>query len=329
MDPELSQLVADAQAALGATPDWPTAFPAEGECDAAWAARVARLRSQHDALVIASGRIPGGIDLFAPPPAVGSVAYRDIPAADDVLAARVYTPEGDGPFGAVLLLHGGGWWMGGGAVGFEFNDGLCRNATNALDAVVVNLDYRLAPEFRHPTQIDDAYAALQWIVAQATELNVDPARIAVFGISSGGNVAAALTMLVRDRGGPGLCAQILLAPALDMTGASLGDDPMIALGLQMLGQFYGGADADFASPYLSPLLAEDVTGLPPAVIVTGEFDPLRKGGQAYTQRLNDAGIDARNLDYPMTHGISGAETRDRFMAEMLTAAAPLLAAPKD
>jgi acetyl esterase len=329
MDPELARLVAEAAEAIGPLPAWPSAFPADGESQQRWAAQVARLRAQHDAVVIASGGIPGGAVATGPKPPVASVAYHEIATTDDAITARVYTPEGDGPFGAVLFLHGGGWWMAGGAVGFEFNDATCRAAAQTLDAVVVNLDYRLAPEFRHPTQIEDAYAALKWIVANADDLGVDPSRIAVFGVSSGGNVAAALTHLTRDRGGPGLCAQILLAPALDVTGGSLGDDPMIVLGLQMLRTYYCGTESDFTHPYLSPLLAEDLSGLPPAVIVTGEFDALRDGAQAYAQRLNDAGIDARNLDYPMTHGIATPEVRDRFMVELLAASASLLAAPKD
>jgi acetyl esterase len=286
------------------------------------------LRAQHDALVIASGRLPGGLDLTAPLPTVGSVGYHEIATTDDAVTARVYTPEGDGPFGAVLFLHGGGWWMGGGAVGFEFNDPTCRATATALDAVVVNLDYRLAPEFRHPTQVEDAYAGLLWIVANAIDLRVDPARIAVYGISSGGNIAAALTLLTRDRGGPDLCAQILLAPALDMTGtaAPLGD-PMFLAALHMLRAYYGGTETDFATPYLSPLLAEDLAGVPAAVIVTGEFDPLRTGGEAYAQRLVEAGINARHLDYPMTHGIATPEVRERSMADLLAAASVLLAAP--
>ena len=169
---------------------------------------------------------------------------------------------------------------------------------------------------------------MQWIAANAAELGVDPSRIAVYGISSGGNVAAALTLLTRDRGGPALCAQILVAPALDTagTGPGLADDPAFVAAIQLLRTYYGGTETDFAQPYLSPLFADDLSGLPPAVIVTGEFDQLGPGARAYAQRLNDAGVRAVNLDYPMTHGIATPATRARFGTELLEAAATVMAA---
>ena len=317
LPPDLAELIALAEAEP-APVDFPAAAPAPGESAERWAAGVARLRARHDAYALERTRLSGA---NAAPEQPVATAYADVPVNGTVLGARVYTPAGPGPHPAILLLHGGGWWMGGGATGFELNDPMCRDLALGAGAVVVNLDYRLAPDFKFPTQHEDAYGALVWIVDHAGELGVDPARVAILGISSAGGVAAAACRVARERGGPTIAAQILQSPSLDMT-ASLravppsDDERRLMTALRAL---YASEVTDWAVPYLSPALADDLAGLPPAVIVTGEFDALRWDGETYARRLAAAGVAVTHLHYPMTHVLATGPVREQMRAERLAA----------
>jgi acetyl esterase len=237
--------------------------------------------------------------------AVAHVADREIPGPEGVIPIRVYRPAGDAPKPAIVYYHGGGWVIG----GLDTHDGTCRAFANALDAVVVSVDYRLAPEHPYPAAVDDAFAALQWVSDQATELSVDAARIAVAGDSAGGNLAAVVSQMARDAGGPSLCFQLLVYPVTDYEFDSRsmnGNAEGYFLTRDAMRWFYGHYLRDpsqGADPKVSPLRASDLSGLPPAYVITAEFDPLRDQGVAYAAALAAAGTPVAGCTYDgMFHG---------------------------
>jgi acetyl esterase len=209
------------------------------------------------------------------PPVASEVDHR-IPVEGGEITARVYRPDTDEPLPGYLYLHGGGWWLG----TLDQSDSACRGIATHAECVVVSVDYRLAPEHKFPTAPEDSYAALLWIDERADELGVDPARIAVGGGSAGGNLAAVVSLMTRDRGGPELVLQVLEIAALDFTTPD--KEQYIDL--------YLGDRVNATNPYASPLLAPDLSGLPPALVMSAEFDALAKEDAAYAQRLRDAGI---------------------------------------
>jgi acetyl esterase len=323
MDPELFTIVLTAAQHSGAMPDWPTPRPADGETEEQWASRVQRLRDQHDALALYADRFQGPIRDERP--TIGLVDYADVDVRDGRIAVRIYRPDIDGPVPAVLLFHGGAWWMGGGAAGFAINDELCRLACAELGAVVLNVDYRLAPEHPYPTQLDDCDRALEWTIAHAGELDVDVDRISVLGISSGGNVAAALAQRLRLRGDATLRSVLLLAPALDLSANSrvLEIEGAADVVSQLLDLYTRGA-IDPTDPEVSPVLAPELDGLPPTVVVTGEFDELRGDALRYVERLRDVQVPVVHIEAPMTHGLATPEVRRAVMADLLDAASALV-----
>lgn len=218
-----------------------------------------------------------------------------VPVAGSDIVVRIYRPAGQADttrLAAHLYLHGGSFWLGSVA---EY-DPICRYYASAASCAVVSVDYRLAPEHRFPTALEDGYAALTWLVEHAAELGVDPQRISVGGFSAGAGLAAGIALLARDRGGPRIVGQLLESPVLDLT---LSTDSMAEFGcgysltrdsLAEAYAFYLGPDGDADDPYASPLLAPDLTGLPPAYVQTCEYDPLRDEGEAYAARLAAAGV---------------------------------------
>lgn len=236
---------------------------------------------------------------------VAHVENRRIPGPAGDLPVRVYRPEGDGPFPAFVYLHGGGWVI----CNLDTHDAGCRAIANALPGVVVSVDYRLAPEHRFPAAADDAYAATRWVADNAMMLGADPQRLIVGGDSAGGNLSAVVALMARDRGGPALAYQVLIYPVTDasMTKASytVNADGYL-LTRQAMAWFwnhYLGSEGDGSAPYASPLAAPDLRGLPPATVITAEFDPLRDEGNAYAERLRQAGIPVRHQCYAgLIHG---------------------------
>jgi acetyl esterase len=236
---------------------------------------------------------------------------RTMPGYEGVdIPVRVYWPSTDGAVRpAVVYYHGGGWVIG----GLDTHDNAARLLANATDAVVVFVDYRLAPEARFPVAAEDCYAGLLWTVANAGSLGVDPARLAVAGDSAGGNLAAVVALMARDRRGPSIAFQLLVYPCTDMdpprwssmtenkNGYFLTTDSMVWFYDQ-----YAPEVADRTHPYASPLHATDLSGLPPAFVITAEFDPLRDEGEAYAARLIEAGVptDVQRYD-GMIHGFFG------------------------
>jgi acetyl esterase len=225
------------------------------------------------------------------------------PAGD--LPVRVYRPAGVGPLPVLVYFFGGGWTLG----SVDTSDSICRSLANATPCAVITVGYRLAPEHRFPAAVDDCHAAVRWIAANAAALDIDPGRIAVGGDSAGGNLAAAVTLRVRDGGDPPLVGQLLVYPNtdhLDDSGSMRDNaDPWLFNhhSVAWYWQHYLATPEDGQHPLASPLRATDLRGLPAALVITAEFDPLRDQGEAYAQRLMDAGVPVRLTRYPgMVHG---------------------------
>jgi acetyl esterase len=229
-----------------------------------------------------------------------------IPYARGPMAARLYSPtEANAP--TLLYLHGGGWVLG----DLEGADPFCRSFANAAACTVVSLDYPLAPEHRFPEPVEAALAAASWLATEGKALGLDTKRLAVGGDSAGANLAAALALMARDRGGPSLAYQLLIVPVLDAALATASsrdhaDGPLLTRADMewFWGHYLARAD-DGDDPYASPLRA-DARGLPPALVVTAEFDLLRDEGTAYAAKLREAGVPVRHRDYRgMVHGFLG------------------------
>jgi acetyl esterase/lipase len=270
--------------------------------------------------------------LPAPPQAAAErVRFEDrvIPGPSDrpSLSVRIYVPEsGEGPRPGVVYIHGGGFCFG----SVELEHAGALGAADAADAVVVSVEYRLAPEHPFPAGLEDCYAALVWLAAEARALGVDAARLGVMGQSAGGGLAAGLALLARDRGGPPLRIQLLGIPELDhrLETASMQqfvDTPLWSRPNAIMSwRCYLGEAPGEVSPYASPAVAKDLRGLPPAYVSTMEFDPLRDEGIAYALRLLEAGVPVELHQYPGTfHGSGGivpsAAVSRRANAEWLDA----------
>jgi acetyl esterase len=239
------------------------------------------------------------------PPEVGRVEDRAIPGPAGELPVRIYTPEGAGPFPLIVFFHGGGFVL----CGLDSHDALARSLCNGAGAVVVSVDYRLAPEARFPAAPEDCYAATCWAVDNAAELGADAARVAVAGDSAGGNLAAVVSLIAKERGGPDLAHQLLIYPVTsnDLTTPSYEENAEdYFLTREMMRWFwhhYLEREQDGANPLASPLRAEDLTGLPAATVITAELDPLRDEGEAYARRLEEAGVPTHLVRYDgVIHG---------------------------
>lgn len=227
------------------------------------------------------------------PPALARVEDREIPGPGGTIPVRIYTPGHEPLCPVVVYFHGGGWFMG----DLDTHDVLCRKLALASASIVVAVDYRLAPEHPFPAAVDDAYAAVAWASANAGTIGGDPGRIAVAGDSAGANLAAVVTILARDRKGPSIAAQVLFYPATDMTEFATDSHRAFAEGyyltrryLEVFRSLYAPDPKDWSDPRISPLLAPSLADLPPAVVVTAGFDPLRDEGEAYASRLAADGV---------------------------------------
>ncbi|MBO0783902.1 MAG: alpha/beta hydrolase, partial [Ktedonobacteraceae bacterium] len=218
------------------------------------------------------------IPLGGEPEPVNTVQERQIPGPLGTIPICIYTPEGLGPFPVLVFFHGGGWVIG----DLDTHDAMCRSLTRSAGCITVSVDYHLAPEHKYPAARDDCYAATQWVAENARTINGDPERLAVGGESSGGSLAAVVTLMARDRGGPHLAYQLLITPVTNYyqpgtpsyqenaEGYFLTRDDMIWFWNQ-----YVSSEEVARHPYASPLQVEDLHGLPPALVITAEFDPLR------------------------------------------------------
>lgn len=253
-----------------------------------------------------------------PPPEnpehVHAVVNQTIPGPAGDIPVRIYTPEGSGPFALMVYFHGGGFVIG----DLESHDGVCRSLCNEANMLVISVDYRLAPEHRYPAAVDDSYAAMCWAAENAQVLNADPARLVVAGDSAGANLAAVTALKARDESGPSIASQVLIYPVADMDfdrpsytenaeGYFLTRDMMRWFMAQYLGH-----DQVVTDPLVCPLQAESLKALPPALVITAEYDPLRDEGEALAQALLEAGVKTELVRFNgMIHGfVSLAEMLD-------------------
>lgn len=253
------------------------------------------------------GQLPGG---ETQGPEVERVDMDEVPGPGGMIPVRIYTPPGTGkaPRPAIVYFHGGGFVL----CNLDTHDSTCRELAIGTGSVVVSVDYRLAPEAKFPAAPEDCYAATQWTADQAERLGIDPSRLAVAGDSAGGNLAAVVSLMARDRGHPAICHQLLIYPVTDYafeTGSYRDNAQGYFLTTHMMRWFwhhYLPSEADGANPLASPLRAKDLAGLPPATVLTAEFDPLRDEGRAYAERLEQAGVVTHYTNYPgVFHGFFG------------------------
>jgi acetyl esterase len=239
---------------------------------------------------------------------VDRVENRTIPGPGGEIPIRIYAPRAAGPLAVLVYFHGGGWVVG----NLDSHDVICRSLANQAECMVISVEYRLAPEHKFPAPLDDCFAATVWAAANVDRIGGDPMCLAVGGDSAGGNLAAAVALMARDKGGPELCYQLLIYPVTNRdfetvsyrdnaTGYGLMREDMI-----WFWQHYLRTDEDARNPYAAPLLATDVRDLPPALIITAGYDVLRDEAELYARHLREAGVEVELAQYPtMIHGFFG------------------------
>ena len=236
-----------------------------------------------------------GLDVF-------KVEDRPIPGPGGDITIRVYTPSEGGPFPVLVWFHGGGWVLG----NLDIDDVTCRRLALGAQCIVASVEYRLAPENKFPSPAEDCYAATAWLAGNGATINADAARLAVGGASAGGNLSAAVSLMARDRGGPPLALQIMVAPITDRNfdtrsylekgeGYWVTRDAMV-----YFWDLYLRDEADAKNPYAAPMQAKDLNGLPPALIMTAEYDPLCDDGAGYAERLKQGGVPTTYIRYEGT-----------------------------
>ncbi len=242
-------------------------------------------------------------------PEIGTVIDHQVPVKGGGISVRDYRPATPGadadPLPALVYYHGGGWTIG----DLDTHDTLCRSLCAGSGCAVFSVDYRMGPEHKFPTAVEDAQRALQWVTEKAGDLGVNPERIAVGGDSAGGNLAAVVSLLARDQQGPAPAFQLLIYPAVDQRA---GHDSHQRNGegyllTRVLMQWFRDQYHNHPDEYLdwraSPLLAHSLAGLPPALVLTAEYDPLVDEGQAYAAALSSAGVPVETISYPgQVHG---------------------------
>ncbi|MGD9880154.1 MAG: alpha/beta hydrolase [Reyranella sp.] len=233
------------------------------------------------------------IAAMATPAEVAGVAMHSIDGPGGPLGVRLYTPHGKGPFPLLVFFHGSGFVL----CSLDTHDGMCRNLAAGIGCVVASVDYRLAPEHKFPAGPDDCLAATRWLAAHAAKLGADPSRIMVAGDSAGGNMAAVTALRLRDEGGPMLCGQMLLYPVTDYHTPGTPSYVENAEGygltrgtMEWFWNHYLGDPAEADNPLASPLRAASLARLPPAYVVSAQYDPLRDEAERYGERLREAGV---------------------------------------
>jgi acetyl esterase len=258
--------------------------------------------------MLAENTIARSLTLVKPnPEPVGKISHILIPSAAGDILARVFTPSGDGPFPVLVYFHGGGWVI----ANLDVYEASCRALCNAAECIVVSVAYRQAPEYKYPAATDDAYTALKWVMANARQLDGDPSRVAVGGESAGGNLATVACLKIRDARERMPVAQLLVYPVTDnrMNTPSYQENanakPLNAAMMPWFWHHYLEHQSQGSEPYASPIQA-DLSGLPPATVLTAEFDPLRDEGEAYARQLLDAGVPVFAKRYDgVTHEFFG------------------------
>jgi acetyl esterase len=243
--------------------------------------------------------------IYGDPEPVASIQQRHFPVADGHLPARVYRPRAETPLPVFVYFHGGGWVLG----DIADYDAICTAIANAGACVVVSIGYRLAPEHKYPVAAEDAFAATQWATAYADALGGDPRRVAVGGDSAGGNLATVACLMARDRAAPLPIRQVLIYPITNFSfdTASYRENGagymLTREDMKWFWRYYLADEQEGRQSYASPLRAEDLSDLPPALVLTAEYDPLRDEGEAYAARLREAGVPVTLRRYAgMIHG---------------------------
>jgi acetyl esterase len=240
-------------------------------------------------------------ELAGAPEDVSAVEDRTVPGPGGDIPVRIYTPAGagDGQLPCLVYFHGGGWVLG----DLEGVDTICRAVANRAGCKVVSVDYRLSPEHKYPAPFDDCFAATKWVADNAASIGVDADRIAVGGDSAGGNLSAAVALRAREEGGPALRMQLLVYP---VTNHDYGTESYEVNGdgylltrdmMKWFWDHYLENAEQGRHQFVSPLQASDLSGLPPAFVITAEYDPLRDEGESYAAKLTDAGVKVRLQRY--------------------------------
>ena len=239
---------------------------------------------------------------IGPVPEMFKVEDRPIPGPGGDITIRVYTPSKGGPFPLLVWYHAGGWVVG----DLDISEGSCRRLAEGAQCVVASVDYRLAPENKFPAAAEDCYVATAWLAKNAAAINADATRLAVGGNSAGGNLSAVVSLMARDRGGPPLVLQFMVDAVLDYNfdTRSFLDNAEGYWNTRnwtiYFWNHYLRDESDAKNPYAAPMQAKDLSGLPPALIMTAEYDPLRDDGAGYAERLKQAGIPTTYICYPET-----------------------------
>ncbi|MFE0419633.1 alpha/beta hydrolase [Streptomyces tendae] len=307
--------------------------PIEPAAREAWFSAVTRERDRQQAQISAAGGVtPDLTDVEVSEvriPVSGTCGWSGCPACTaGSIDAIIYRPVRASAAPACLHFHGGGFWVGGGLDVLRTNAAAHAARARELDVVVIDVDYRMAPTHKFPLPVEDCYTALTWVADNAEQLGVDPARLAVSGGSAGGNLTAAVALMSRDRGGPVLSAQVLNIPVTD-SGCNTASMHLFAEGYVMTRQnalemwdMYLASPVDAHNPYASPMHAASLRGLPPTLVVLGDYDLLRDEGSAYAQRLVDDGVTVTVRRLPQAHGAelpeNGPET-ERLINDLLRA----------
>ena len=225
--------------------------------------------------------------------AVSRIENRKIAGRSGEIPVRIYFPKGDGPFPGVVFLHGGGWVI----CDLDTHDNICRAISKRAGAVVVSVDYRLAPEHEFPAALEDSFDATCWVADNAAALEIDSRRLVVAGDSAGANMATVIAAQARDAKRPAIALQVLVYPVTDLTGFDTASHREFAedhfLTRAVMEWFVGAyvpRAADRTRPDASPRFNADVSGLPPALVITAECDPLRDEGEAYAKRMQEHGV---------------------------------------
>jgi acetyl esterase len=259
-------------------------------------------------LAIESLKTAGGT-----PEPVRSIENLRIPGPDCEIPIRIYTPDAPAPRPALVYFHGGGWVV----CDLDTHDVVCTAIAHRAGAVVIAVDYRLAPEHKFPAAVTDSYAATAWVASNAKKLGIDPKRISVGGDSAGGNLAAVVSLKSRDQDGPAIALQVMVYPVTDLSSFAtpsyqeFGENHYLTKSeMEWFRDHYLRSMEDARDPHASPLLTLDLSELPPALIITAECDPLRDEGEAYAKRLANDGVAVTYTCYPgMIHpffSLSGA-----------------------
>jgi acetyl esterase len=239
-------------------------------------------------------------ELAGPPEAVARIDNRKVPGRAGEIPVRIYVPDGDGPFPGVVFLHGGGWIIG----DLDTHDHVCRAIAKRAEAVVVAVDYRRAPEDPYPAALEDSVDATRWVADHAAELGIDPRKLVIAGDSAGANMATVVAAKARDAKQPAVALQVLVYPVTDLSSfetashREFAEDHFLTRSLmEWFANGYVPRVADRTKPDVSPAFIADLSGLPPALVITAECDPLRDEGEAYAKRLQEHGISVTLTRY--------------------------------